>query len=89
MAFLLPWDPPHWDFAQNDGGVVTSEVPRRVAWWAGWSRWREFCISSLGGKSGNFSADLVAGVFLIGLLVMAFLERVEKDEVWGHYMALG
>ena len=27
-----------------------------------------------GGTSGNLSADLMAGVFLIGLLVMAFLE---------------
>jgi hypothetical protein len=42
----------------------------------------EFCISSLGGNSGNLSANLVAGVFLIGLLVMAFLELSEKDEVW-------
>ena len=42
-----------------------------------------------GGKSGNPSADLVAGVFLIGLPVMAFLERGEKDEMWGHYIALG
>ena len=41
----------------------------------------EFCISSLGGKSGNFSADLVAGVFLIGLLVMAFLDRGSRRRV--------
>ena len=36
-----------------------------------------FRISSLGGNSGNLSADLVASVFLIGLLVMAFLDRGE------------
>ena len=73
MAFRLPWEPPYRDFAQDDGGGVTAEVPAESCLVGRLVRWREFCISSLGGKWGNLSADLVAGVFLIGLPVMAFL----------------
>ena len=49
----------------------------------------EFCMSSLGGNSGNLPAGPVAGVCWIGLLVMAFLARGGTDEVCGHYMASG
>ena len=74
VAFLLPWDPSHWDFAQDDGGGVTAEVPAEGCLVGQLVQVEGVLHIVPGGKLGNLSADLMAGVFLIGLLVMAFLE---------------